>query len=1043
MAMVVQPPSPAAQRFNPFGYLLCLTEPRYLSGTSAWQDHIPFAFACIEMLRPRVLAELGTHKGDSYCAFCQAVDMLRLATKCYAIDTWKGDEHAGFYDDRIFRELKAYHDPLYGSFSRLIRSTFDEALDHFPDGSVDLLHIDGLHTYEAVSHDFETWLPKMSARGVMLLHDTNVREHGFGVGKLWTELSQKYPTFEFGHGHGLGVLAVGSEGSGAMLSLTSADQATTQLVRSVFFDLGKRAAAGREAAHLRQELQTLTSEASERADEIRRVRTELNAHAREAAERALEIDRLRTELRAKHNQVLTWQNKAQEIRRSLVWKIVKPAWKLERWCKTRTRSPADSSLAPQPSGELAPRPRAPEWEELAAAAAAHTARQADRAPLVDVIVPVYRGLDDTLACLHSVLRAENDAPFEIVVIDDRSPEPELSVSLRRLAESGAITLLINEQNRGFVGSANRGMGLHPDRDVVLLNSDTLVYGNWLDRLRARASVERVGTVTPLSTNATICSYPAICQNNNVALELDYPELDALCAAINPGASVDVPTAVGFCMYIRRQLLNAIGSFDEEVFGKGYGEENDFCMRARTAGWRHVLGLDTFVRHTGEVSFSREAKARQDAGMRALRLKHPHYMDLVREHIAADPAAPARRRLDTERLARLVGAHPLLHVTHTWGGGVKRYVRDLRGDDGAREVLTLVPHARDSMEGDLGVAGWKLLVPNLQGLHLVRDRDILVDVLRTLGVESVLVHSFAGWHRDAVGAVPDLAAALGVPYDFMVHDYMAACPRINLIDSSGRYCGREGLDPAVCQICVDRNGSPFGKVDVIAWRKSYARFLAGARSVAAPSVDAARRFQRCFPDTEVRTRPPRERMPPVATSLAAPYTGGPVRIAVIGAIGRHKGSDLLLACARDAQERALPLRFVIVGYTDNRELRAMSNVEVTGRYEEDEVLELLREQACHAFFLPSVWPETYCYTLSIAFHAGLPSLCFDIGAQAQRIRECGGVVLPTKLWTDPAQINDHLLAFVRGSSPREAIQDPGLRHEFDSRISRPKKTSRRQ
>ena len=146
----------------------------------------------------------------------------------------------------------------------------------------------------------------------------------------------------------------------------------------------------------------------------------------------------------------------------------------------------------------------------------------------------------------------------------------------------------------------------------------------------------------------------------------------------------------------------------------------------------------------------------------------------------------------------------------------------------------MPHAHDSMEGDLGVAGWKLLVPNLQGLHLVRDRDILVDVLRTLGVESVLVHSFAGWHRDAVGAVPDLAAALGVPYDFMVHDYMAACPRINLIDSSGRYCGREGLDPAVCQICVDRNGSPFGKVDVIAWRKSYARFLAGARSVAAPT-----------------------------------------------------------------------------------------------------------------------------------------------------------------------------------------------------------------
>ena len=109
----------APKRFNPLDYALCLSEPRYLSGTSAWVEHIAFAFACIEMLRPRVFVELGTHKGDSYCVFCQAVDTLRLATKCYAVDTWKGDEHAGFYDESIFRELKAYHDPLYGSFSRL------------------------------------------------------------------------------------------------------------------------------------------------------------------------------------------------------------------------------------------------------------------------------------------------------------------------------------------------------------------------------------------------------------------------------------------------------------------------------------------------------------------------------------------------------------------------------------------------------------------------------------------------------------------------------------------------------------------------------------------------------------------------------------------------------------------------------------------------------------------------------------------------------------------------------------------------------------
>lgn len=222
---------------NPLDHPICLTVPRRLT-YSTWHEHLPFAMFLVDLLRPKMIVELGTHYGDSYCTFCQAVKELHLDTACYAVDTWQGDPHSGLYGPEVLADLRAHHDPLYSSFSRLIQSTFDEALEHFADGTVDLLHIDGYHTYESVRHDFESWLPKMSSHGVVLFHDINVREQDFGIRKFWGEVKLKYPRFEFLHGHGLGVLAVGKVRSKKLRELFKLPEEESIRIRDFFFQLG-------------------------------------------------------------------------------------------------------------------------------------------------------------------------------------------------------------------------------------------------------------------------------------------------------------------------------------------------------------------------------------------------------------------------------------------------------------------------------------------------------------------------------------------------------------------------------------------------------------------------------------------------------------------------------------------------------------------------------------------------------------------------------------------------------------------------------------
>jgi glycosyltransferase involved in cell wall biosynthesis len=604
--------------------------------------------------------------------------------------------------------------------------------------------------------------------------------------------------------------------------------------------------------------------------------------------------------------------------------------------------------------------------------------------------------------LRRLLASPQEPAFSVICLLDVPPgspceSAAFDAANEEQLDGRKIIFVQNPAPRGFAASVNAAAALNGDRDVVLLDCQTLVSGNWLGRLRSAADRSpAAGIATPFSTSGEICCYPS----------RGDADADGLCALANAGRLVDVPAVHGICSFVRRACLDEIGEFNETIFPSRTCAVADFCLRAGNRGWRTLLAADVLVE-------SPPIAGHDETYSSTLDQSHPYYRDMLVNFRVDDPDLPLRRAIDVAFVKSL--KRPLYcFLTHQFGGGTERHVRDLCAALADAGIECLVIFALDGSRASCVVPR----LPSLASIHydLEREYDSLVSDLASLSIQQVHIHSNIAIPQKLM-QLPEL---LGVPYYCTIHDFSWFCPRVNLIDESGIYCGEP--DVAVCNECIRQPDPGLWRdfttthQNVEDLRARSQAVLSGALKVFCPSRDTQLRMARQFQLKNLEVR--RNLEPSAALSSAAPGnalsgpSAIPVGVALIGFISRKKGMDILRECAASALRDNLPLRFVVVGFTeDDRAFDGLSNVTITGRYEEGEAGSILRSHDLSLALFPIVWPETYSYTLSIALNCGLYPVAFDLGAIAERIRQIDfGHLLP--LETSPEEINDALMTCSR-------------------------------
>ena len=623
--------------------------------------------------------------------------------------------------------------------------------------------------------------------------------------------------------------------------------------------------------------------------------------------------------------------------------------------------------------------------------------------MVDIIIPIYNAYDDLVKSIDSVKKWTNLSDNRLILIDDCSPDERMRPYLNSLNDDNTL-VIFNEKNQGFSGNINLGMMQSQDNDVLLLNSDTIVTKRWLEKIVECAySDEAIATVTPLSNNATLCSVPNFCEENTIPEGFTIDSFADLIETISMNLNPVIPVANGFCMFVKREIIRKIGMFDAETFGRGYGEENDFCHRAEQIGYHHVMCDNTFIFHSGTSSFLSEEKKRYiEEHDKILKERYPDQVQIVAEHCRDNPNSAVFENVKVFSGLRCNNRQNILYLVQSDFregasdnvGGTQLHVKDLTM--GLRDTYNIFVAARDynylNVTGYIGEKEYffKFYIGEKPKFPIFYDKkmaDLYGQILEAFRIDIVHIHHTYGLTLDLYKQ----AHIREIPLYVTLHDYYSICPTIKMLDQNNELCiGADSEER--CIQCLNRQQDIAVTVNYIKnWREEYGDALKMAESIIVPSESARNIILSYYPFLTGRICVI-EHGSHTLRRIKREGKNSKFHVAFLGGISPAKGSEYAFQMIKNGDTSIEWYLFGMFGHND-LSMMNRKNFHKIGGYEREELPGLMEKYQIDLVCILPIWPETFCYTISESILCGIPVLATDIGAVGERVKTlgCGWVV----------------------------------------------------